>query len=175
MCILSGGALQLVELSRMLQASGQTLGMPSTTAIIYDSVPGKPELSSALSAFLAPVRSTLVRILMSIPLTIVYYVLVAIAFITRRRSPFERMRSELNKGQVLPWTTEETPRLYIYSDTDKLVNHKHVAEHIANAKELGLNVRGEYFKGSPHVAHARADPDRYWDAIRKVWVEAIVS
>jgi len=40
--------------------SGQTLGMPSTTAIIYDSVPGKPELSSALSAFLAPVRSTLV-------------------------------------------------------------------------------------------------------------------
>ena len=84
------------------------------------------------------------------------------------------MRAALNQAQVLPWTNVKTPRLYIYSDNDQLVAQKDVAEHIAEAKELGFNVRAEYFKGSSHVSHARLDPDRYWDAVRNVWADATI-
>jgi hypothetical protein len=55
--------------------------------------------------------------------------------------------------------------MYIYSDTDGLVEQKAVPEHIAKAKQLkqlGLNVKGECFKGSVQVLHVRAHADRYY-------------
>jgi len=168
----NGGAFQLVELSRILQSSGQTSGTPSTIAIVYDSTPGKIDFSSVLTAYLAPVRSVLLRILLSIPLTVLYIVISSISFIKRQRPIGVQMRDGLNQTQVLPWTNMKTPRLYIYSDTDQLVGQKDVAEHIAEAKELRLNVKVEYFKGSSHVSHARTDPDRYWDAVRDFWTDA---
>jgi Eukaryotic protein of unknown function (DUF829) len=174
--LLLGGAFQMQELSRMLQSSGETPGTDPATdpaiAIIYDSVPGRWNLSSMLAAFLAPFRSTVSRMLIAIPLTIIYSLITAFSFITRERSSMDQMREALNKARVLPWTNERTPRLYIYSDTDELVQQEAVEEHIAEAKALGLNVRGEYFKGSAHVSHVRADADRYWAAVKKVWAEA---
>jgi alpha-beta hydrolase superfamily lysophospholipase len=130
------------------------------------------QLGSALAAFLAPVRSTLFRIVMSLPLIVIYYVLSFVTFITRQRPLFDQMREDLNRAQILPWTNQKTPRLYIYSDTDKLVQQKAVEEHIAEAEELGLNVRAEYFKGSSHVSHVRTNPDRYWAAVKDIWIEA---
>jgi alpha-beta hydrolase superfamily lysophospholipase len=170
-----GGAFQMLELSRMLQSSGETPSTDPAIAIIYDSVPGRWSLSSMLAAFLAPFRSTVARMLIAIPLTIIYSFLTAFSFITRERSSVDQMREALNKARVLPWTNKETPRLYIYSDTDELVQQEAVAEHIAKAQELGLNVRSEYFKGSAHVSHVRADADRYWAAVKKVWAEATNS
>jgi len=171
----NGGAFQLFELSRMLKSSDLPSGRPSAAVLIFDSVPGKMDLSTSLSAFLAPVRSTLARIVITIPLTIIYCVLFTIMSITRKRPLFDEMRDELNRAQVLPWTNAKTPRLYIYSDTDELVRHDAVAEHITQAKVLGLNVRAEYFKGSQHVAHARKDQDRYWAAVKQVWADATTS
>jgi alpha-beta hydrolase superfamily lysophospholipase len=156
----------------MLQSSGQISNTPTTTAIIYDSLPGKLELGPALAAFLAPIRSLFFRALMSIPLTIIYYVLYAIALIRRQRPIFEQMREELNQARILPWTNKKTPRLYIYSDTDKMVQQRAVEEHIAEAKGLGFNIKAEYFKGSSHVSHVRLDADRYWAAVKDIWEEA---
>lgn len=169
-----GGAFQLAELSRILQSSGQTSGAPSAIAIVYDSSPGKLDLSSVIAAFLVPVRSVLLRMFLSIPLTVLYCMTNIISFIKRQPRIDIQMRAALNQAQVLPWTNVKTPRLYIYSDNDQLVAQKDVAEHIAEAKELGFNVRAEYFKGSSHVSHARLDPDRYWDAVRNVWADATI-
>jgi len=170
----NGGGFQLVELNRILESKFPApASSASATAIIYDSVPGKAGLIPALTAFTAPIKSPLGRIILSIPLTVVYFVLVAITFVTRQRPMFDQLRSGLNKAQVLPWTNENTPRLYIYSDTDEMVQEKAVAEHIAEAKELGLNVRAEYFSGSAHVSHARSEPERYWDAVKSAWADAV--
>ena len=168
-----GGGLQLVELSRMLESTSPIPGSSPPTAIIYDSVPGKIELVPTLAAFTAPIKSTLGKLIISIPLTVLYYVLLAITFVMRKRPWFDELRERLNAARVLPWTNEDTPKLYIYSDTDKLVQENAVAEHIAQAKELGRNVRAELFKGSAHVSHARHDKERYWAAVQSVWAEAV--
>ena len=157
----------------MLQSSGHISSASATTAIIYDSLPGKLELGPALAAFLAPIRSLFFRTLMSIPLTIIYYVLFAIALIRQQRPIFDQMREGLNRAQILPWTNQKTPRLYIYSDTDKMVQQRAVEEHIAEARRLGFNIRAEYFKGSSHVSHVRLDSDRYWAAVKDIWAEAV--
>lgn len=83
-----------------------------------------------------------------------------------------RLRNALNDEHLLPWATKKTCRLYIFSDTDKLVQHSAVLEHIAEAKALGLNVQGVEFMGSPHVAHMRQNPTRYWKAVEDVWNQA---
>jgi len=111
--LLLGGAFQMQELSRMLQSSGETFGTDSTIAIIYDSVPGRWNLSSMLAAFLAPFRSTVARMLIAIPLTIIYSLITAFSFITQERSSMDQMRSALNKARVLPWTNRE-PQGFIF-------------------------------------------------------------
>ena len=50
-----------------------------------------------------------------------------------------------------------------------------VEEHAEEARKAGLDVRMERFGGSPHVAHARTDPVRYWGVVKKVWEDAISS
>ena len=65
-----------------------------------------------------------------------------------------------------------TPRLYLYSQADEMVPWTEVEEHAEEARKAGLDVRMERFEGSPHVAHARTDPERYWGAVKKVWEDA---
>jgi hypothetical protein len=167
-----GGAFQLVELSRMLQATGQNFDTSLANGIIYDSAPGTGTLVVLLQAFYAPFRSLVAKILITIPLTFIFYLFAAIEFVTGQRPAFDTMREGLNKAKVLPWTDASTPRLYIYSDTDKIVQQKAVVEHFAEAKKLGLNVTEERFKESAHVSHSKADPGRYWGAVKSLWTEA---
>ena len=47
-----------------------------------------------------------------------------------------------------------------------------VEEHAEEARKAGLDVRMERFEGSPHVAHARTDLERYWGTVKKVWEHA---
>ncbi|EEB97368.1 hypothetical protein MPER_03326, partial [Moniliophthora perniciosa FA553] len=65
-----------------------------------------------------------------------------------------------------------TPRLYAYSDTDEVVAHESVEEHLEGIRTI-LNVRAERFTGSRHVSHAKKDPKRYWSAVEGLWNEAL--
>ena len=86
-----------------------------------------------------------------------------------------KMRTTLNKYLLLPWFSKHTPRLYLYSQADEMVPWTEVEEHAEEARKAGLDVRMERFEGSPHVAHARSDPERYWGAVKKVWEDATAS
>ena len=64
----------------------------------------------------------------------------------------------------------ETCRAYIYSEADEFVNYRAVEEHAERAEAKGFVVaRREKFPGSPHVAHARSDPEKYWSVIGDTW------
>lgn len=54
----------------------------------------------------------------------------------------------------------DCPRLYIYSDTDELVSAHWVDEHVADAKQKGVDVSVEKYGTSAHVSHARTDGKR---------------
>ncbi|KAK7216186.1 hypothetical protein V2G26_004189 [Clonostachys chloroleuca] len=63
----------------------------------------------------------------------------------------------------------EARHVYIYSDTDVLIDDKGVESHAADAEAKGFSVRLERFEDSAHVAHARKDEHRYWDIVKKTW------
>lgn len=62
----------------------------------------------------------------------------------------------------------ETQRVYMYSDVDPFVPRIVIERHADEAEKSGFSVRKEVFLGSPHVAHARTDGERYWKVVRKV-------
>lgn len=80
-------------------------------------------------------------------------------WVLRRRDAIEAGRKDLSDVSLVGGAP---PRCYIYSDGDELVDWRHVEAHAEEAGRMGLVVRREKFEGSSHVAHMRADPDRYW-------------
>ena len=53
-------------------------------------------------------------------------------------------------------------RAYVYSKADKFVDYRAIEEHANHAEKNGfVVVKREKFEGSTHIAHARAEPQRY--------------
>ncbi|ESK95938.1 indole-diterpene biosynthesis protein [Moniliophthora roreri MCA 2997] len=173
----NGGAMQLITLANLLSARGITPASYSnrkpTSAMVIDSSPAAGTYSSTVKAFTVHIKSPFLRFPMKLFITF----LVVIRFIHERvfraRPMFERLRNGLNSRSTLPWMDVNTPRLYLYSKKDELIPWKEVEEHIENGKKAGLNIRSEVFENSAHVAHARAEPNRYWSLIKETWSSAL--
>ncbi|EJT46965.1 hypothetical protein A1Q1_04208 [Trichosporon asahii var. asahii CBS 2479] len=76
----------------------------------------------------------------------------------RPRGPLAKSSDAHNDKR---WLGPEVRRTYVYSDEDALIKSSDVEAHAAEAEARGFVVRREKFT-SPHVAHARDDPERYW-------------
>ncbi|KAF5342474.1 hypothetical protein D9611_001264 [Ephemerocybe angulata] len=168
----NGGAWQVDALSKSLQdrvpASSVGESGLSPSAMVLDSSPGDGGLKATQKAFLTAVRHPILRRLASLMITL----LVFISWVHLRlggEPPLIRVKKALNDHKLLPWFSKTTPRLYMYSEADDLIPYPEVEAHAETARKEGLEVRLERFKDSPHVAHARADPDRYWGAVKQLW------
>lgn len=84
----------------------------------------------------------------------------------------DALRAHMNRARLLPWMDARSPRLYMYSEQDEMVRWGDVEDHAAEGARHGLRVRLERFADSPHVAHARTDPARYWGAVGRTWEDA---
>ncbi|KAJ7223481.1 hypothetical protein GGX14DRAFT_323855, partial [Mycena pura] len=82
------------------------------------------------------------------------------------------IRNGLQQPELVPFAHKHTPRLYIYSREDQMVEATSVEKHVAEAREQGLSVEVEVFQGSTHVAHSRKDPVRYWSVISRHWSDS---
>jgi len=165
----NGGAHRLTLLSKLL-AREQQMASKAAVGVIYDSLPGtKESLSSSLTAFTAGIRSPFVKYAMHIPLTLIWVLVRITQIVTRTPDTIEESRVVLNSRSLLPWITPSTPRLYIYSSSDKITPYAAVEAHVNEAKLVGLNVITDKFEGSSHVGHMRKDPERYWEAVKHLW------
>jgi hypothetical protein len=81
-------------------------------------------------------------------------------------SPLATMALALISDDLL---SLEARRLYIYSEADAMIDWKDVEQHAIDAERAGFKVLTEKFTGSPHVAHARGDPERYWKLVTQIW------
>ncbi|TCD67588.1 hypothetical protein EIP91_012218 [Steccherinum ochraceum] len=173
----NGGGFQLMHLAEVLHQtpfSASESAAPSAGCLILDSVPGDASLRSSLRAFTAPIKFLPMKLLAYIPLTMAWCVLVGLTRITGKPDPIASLRQFLNQHNFLPWFTARAPRVYIYSEEDLIVPSTAIEEHIAETKQKhGFPVTAEVFPRSPHVAHARTDPDRYWSIVRNTWIEAL--
>lgn len=63
--------------------------------------------------------------------------------------------------------SKHAKRLYIASNTDKVINLADVVAHAEESKAMFGDdlVTMQIFEGSGHVAHARTEPERYWKAV----------
>ena len=145
---------------------------PPPSAVIFDSCPGRGGLEVIRRTFANAVRNPVLRRLASAFITIFYIYAILAYRLFGKKTTFLKMRTTLNKHLLLPSFSKRTPRLYLYSQADEMVPWTEVEAHAEEARRAGLDVRMERFEGSPHVAHARTDPERYWGVVKKVWEDA---
>jgi pimeloyl-ACP methyl ester carboxylesterase len=155
---------------------------PAPTALILDSSPGASGLSEAVTSG-AP-TNILLRIITVPPIALLYAMFFTLNWFRGNPPISYELRTTLNSTStdtlpasllppllpgITPLNTRETPRLYIYSHTDKVTPYPRLEEHIADATQKGFDVHVEVFKNSAHVTHVREDPVKYWAAVRKLW------
>lgn len=88
--------------------------------------------------------------------------------LSRRPVIIARMAGYLNSPAFPP-----APRLYLYSNADRIIPGEEVRAHAEVARRAGVEVAEEVFEGSAHVSHARADAGRYWAAVRGLWQRSV--
>jgi hypothetical protein len=84
-------------------------------------------------------------------------------------NPIAYARRVLKSLVLLPWISDTTPRLYLYSAEDNLVRSMDIEKHVVESAQLGYPVMAEIFHGSSHVSHMRLDPKSYLAGIRRIW------
>ncbi|KAJ3571989.1 hypothetical protein NP233_g3397 [Leucocoprinus birnbaumii] len=172
----NGGCFQMVTLGKLLdshQAKSIT-STGSTSVVIFDSCPGSGSFKGSQQAFASVVRNPMARLLVKVVVTVLFCIQFVMKQVLRRQAYFQAMKTRLNNPDVLPWTSKATPRLYLYSEGDDLVEVNAVEDHMRSGRENGYAISAEKFgKESKHVSHVRTDPQRYWAAIRRLWKEAL--
>ncbi|KIY50751.1 hypothetical protein FISHEDRAFT_37901 [Fistulina hepatica ATCC 64428] len=166
--IFLSGAIQLVTLGRLLKFRQSKMSC-AASALVIDSAPGDTNLQQALLAFTGLVSNPFLKV----PVRAFIFVLWGFSGLLRLfgvSSILDRMKRRLQEPDLLPWmSATNTPRLYVYSKTDAVVSFEQVQKHIAGTRARGVHVREEVFEDSPHVAHGRTDPERYWAAVQSLW------
>ncbi|TFK38671.1 hypothetical protein BDQ12DRAFT_712645 [Crucibulum laeve] len=176
----NGGGFQFMTLRKMLLNSASKSATPPQdtipTALVLDSTPGDDGLQSTIQS--TKPRNPLLRIIVVPVVALLYGLFYTINSIVGNRPIFEQLRSSYIEIDILPSITtpadpKTTPRLYIYSKADTVTLERNVERGIDDAISLGLDVAVEKYDASLHVAHAREDPERYWNSIRDLWSRAI--
>ena len=174
----AGGGSNFAAYAEMLRSSIQPFTKNTRrppTAIIFDSCPGEDGFSFFTRALLDPVKNRMLKFILIILIAPIYFTSVLLFTILIRQPGWvARIRQDLQRPDVLPWSTTATPRRYIYSAQDVMVSAHAVERHAAESRASGsTNVRLEKFEGSPHVAHFRTDPQRYWTIVQDTWQESV--
>ncbi|KAF9522150.1 hypothetical protein CPB83DRAFT_777515 [Crepidotus variabilis] len=171
----NGGSCQFSLLHRVLASQKRKSVTPATSALVLDSNPAIGRLSGAFKAFSASQPNPILRTL--IKLFVVFlgiYGYLTAHMIDGAPEFFAHMRQDLNaNGSLGGLLGKKTKRLYLYSEADEMVPFEEVEIHIKDAKDAGFDVRTERFISSKHVAHARAEPERYWGAVQALWQAAV--
>ncbi|KAL4884387.1 hypothetical protein BJY04DRAFT_182379 [Aspergillus karnatakaensis] len=167
----NGGVFAVTHL---LEAYQQTTGRPlRVSSTVIDSAPGTATLSASIKAFsfILPRRwifRIFAKLLLYAYMTSMFVLGKVVGRVFGVRDAVSIAREVINDGRLMRASSKTTPprRCYIYSDADELVDWKDVEIHASDAESKGFIVRREKFLGSQHVAHMRAEPERYWSTVK---------
>ncbi|WOO79054.1 uncharacterized protein LOC62_02G002591 [Vanrija pseudolonga] len=162
----NGGGSALAALRGVLKKAQVTLPRYS---LVLDSTPGQFHYRSTFTAFALSFPPWLRRILSPF-----LHAMVAWFWLRQNISrvfggPGGPLRTAAASHNTPIARASEVRRAYIYSDADKLIHAADVEAHAREAEALGFTVRRENFGKSAHVAHMKADPERYWRIARETF------
>ena len=167
----NGGSCMLYHLYNLYAENASSAastfedGVIPTHVTIFDSVPGRWSYNS-VNAVLASLPRGWIRTL-AFPLVHLLGTWWAIKYLLLK-FPEETHVWGLSHNDSA--RVQETCRSYAYSEADEFVDHRAVEEHADHAEARGfVVVKREKFEGSMHVAHARAEPERYWCLVKETW------
>ena len=168
MHLFSNGGLS--NTTHLLQAYFKATGKPlPISSMIIDSAPGTATISSAMRAFsFALPQMWILRLISKSFLWLSLVLIKIVQAIKRSPDPIGLARRLINDTSLVQAINPKgvLTRCYIYSDADDLVDFRDVEKHASESEASGWIVRREFFKGTPHVGHMRAEPDRYWGIVK---------
>jgi hypothetical protein len=164
----NGGAGHVALISKLyMEQTGYSFPVD---AIILDSTPGKARLRQGTSTFAHGLPSSWYIIW---PAKFFFAILLALFYLLPQLLGYQTLAETMwrNLNSLKPaYLNLQVKRCYIYSDGDAFIPASDVEEHSAEAESKGFKVvERVYFKGTPHVAHMRYDPTRYWSAVERTW------
>ncbi|EOA82621.1 uncharacterized protein SETTUDRAFT_58095, partial [Exserohilum turcica Et28A] len=165
-----GGANKGCELAIAYRAvTGSQLPI---SAICMDSTPGHPRflrLCSALARSFppTPILRKFAKLIAIVVLGLVWAVYHV--FKGYENNLVSRSRRELLDPDLFSLTV---PRCYLYSKRDTLVAWQDIYEHASELIKRNGCLIEAIFEHSEHVSHAKVEPDRYWNTVRKVWAHS---
>lgn len=162
----NGGGSALAALRGVLKKAQVALPRYS---FVLDSTPGQFHYKSTFTAFALSFPPWLRRLLSPF-----LHAMVAWFWLRQNISrvfggPGGPLRTAAASHNTPAARASEVRRAYIYSDADKLIHAADVEQHAREAEALGFTVRRENFGKSAHVAHMKADPERYWRIARETF------
>jgi hypothetical protein len=146
-----------------------------TSALILDSSPGRGLLQPAIQALAPNDRPAIYYSVYAALLAMHGLHWIKGDLVDGEPQYFVDMRHDLNSDNLLGWMNRKTPRVYLYSEKDKVVASETVEQHSDEARKKGFRVTMKKFEDTSHVSHAKAYPELYWTAVREVWNYAVES
>ena len=164
--ISNGGCISWYCLEDHLAKAGISYRVP---AMIFDSAPNSDKgmlgvvsnASEGLDSFTKDIQSPLKRSIAKVVLAFGYSAAVLRWRLLGTPDPKQRNfdRFIIRDARI--------PKLFLYSDEDKMVVADEIEVGIAKARSLGTPVETVKFHGSEHVAHFRLNPELYSKTIRQ--------
>jgi hypothetical protein len=161
----NGGAFTAGDIAvEYKKRKGMTLPIAS---MILDSSPGKGTFAATVRAFAVGLpKNPVLNFLGTTMLKVAWVLIVLGYFVQGRVDIVENTRRRLNDKTLFD---VDTPRMYIYSVSDIMVDWKMVEEHAEEAKSLGYTVDCEKYLETKHCSHFLVDPEKYWKIVQRLW------
>lgn len=188
--------MQLMTFSKVLANRVRILHSRYPAALVLDSAPESNTLRCLIAATTVGMTNPLMK-LTAIPLVVLFYSVFRVTYgavpmltdvrrhvnspnlIPAHRNPPKRHDGTSIDNPKVPASAPSIereiqwiPRLYICSKTDEVTAVEPILAHVDEARRAGFDVRSEVYENSPHVSHARIDPERYWGAVQQLWRDA---
>ncbi|KAI8801224.1 hypothetical protein BJ742DRAFT_838244 [Cladochytrium replicatum] len=171
----NGGVMQIWKLYIVLPKYESELGTFNLSSIIFDCAPGRFSMQAGISFINSLVVGTtkpgsiwyrlrtycgyLIFALWLLPATGITIGMKLLGF--GGATFFERNEQALYSERL-----RKLPRLFMYSKTDKLIEHQAVESHIKQSKEAGSSlVRVHVWEESEHVKLQMTQPERYNESL----------
>lgn len=161
----SNGGIHTASYLRNMLRGSQPHGTPVLPryVLVFDSCPGYFRWMSSYNALMQMLPWWSGPVVHSIIAMVCFY-----HFLRRLPAIQNRNARALRSPGLL---AREASRTYLYGTEDDLILWQDVEDNARKAKEAGFNIRLEKFVGARHVDIMRSEPERYWDAIQKSWLD----